>query len=143
MIRSTHYRETNVLRVAFEGQVGRHDFDEMERDLPSIFRCLQPDFALLTDLSEVKEIEYSCAGAIGKLMEQLVEAGAGRVVRVVPDPRKDIGFGILSAFHYPANLPVQICGDLEEAKELLGLKAFTCLRWGGGSIAEPVMAFAP
>jgi hypothetical protein len=115
MIRTTVQRENNALHLSFVGQVEGRQFEELRRRLPSIMRCLGADFVLLTDLSEVEEFEFACVSEIASLMEWIVEAGVGEVVRVVPDPRRDIGFAILSAFHYPTILPVRIFTELEEA----------------------------
>jgi len=122
MITTTIYHEKNVLHLSFQDDVGLIHFSELESRLPSIFRCLRPDFTLLTDLSGVEEIDFACVNQIAELMERIVEAGVGKVVRVVPDSRKDIGFSILAAFHYPAFLPVLVYADHEEAEKYLGVE---------------------
>jgi hypothetical protein len=38
---------------------------------------------------------------------------------VIPDPRKDIGFNILSLFHYRHDIHIVTCETLEEAKRAL------------------------
>jgi len=123
MIKATVNREYNLLHLAFKGRIGQNEFIQLERMLPSVFRCLGADFILMTDLSEVEEIEFACTGLIGALMEHIVEAGLGQVIRVIPDSSKDIGFAILEAFHYPAMLPVRVYADLEEAKQNLTVRS--------------------
>jgi hypothetical protein len=54
-------------------------------------------------------------------MELIGRAGVGMVVRVIPDPSKDIGMNILTIFHYPQQLQVVTCQNLAEALQALGL----------------------
>jgi hypothetical protein len=41
------------------------------------------------------------------------------VVRVIPDPHKDIGLNILSLFHYRRGVRIVTCETLEEAMRAL------------------------
>jgi len=58
---------------------------------------------------------------MGRVMELIAQAGVGMVVRVIPDPSKDIGMNILTIFHYPPGLHVATCRNLTEAAGALGL----------------------
>ena len=62
-----------------------------------------------------------CTPEVGRVMEMVAQAGVGLVVRVIPDPSKDIGLNILGIFHYPEQLKVINCQNLMEAARLLGL----------------------
>ena len=42
-----------------------------------------------------------------------------KVVRFIPDPEKDIGFNILSLFHYRRGIPIVTCESLKEAASIL------------------------
>jgi len=54
-------------------------------------------------------------------MELADKSGVGLLVRVIPDPTKDIGLDILTLFHY-RNLPRMItCENMSEAAEKLSL----------------------
>ena len=44
--------------------------------------------------------------------------GVAEVVRVIPDPQKDIGLNILSVFHYSRRVRIVTCESLAEAEEL-------------------------
>ena len=52
-------------------------------------------------------------------MDLLVEKQVGTVVRVVPDPRKDIGLNILSRFHYGPEVRLITCEALAAALQWL------------------------
>ena len=41
------------------------------------------------------------------------------MVRVIPDPQRDIGLRIMSFFHYGPDVHIATCATLEEAKEIL------------------------
>ena len=51
----------------------------------------------------------------------LEEHGVELVIRVVPDPTKDIGFNIISRFHYQHSPRTVICETIAEAATLLSL----------------------
>jgi hypothetical protein len=55
---------------------------------------------LFTDLSGLEFMDAACAPLIGAIMDHLVEKQVASVVRVIPDPQKDIGFDLMSHFHY-------------------------------------------
>jgi hypothetical protein len=42
-----------------------------------------------------------------------------RIIRVIPNPAKAIGFNILSLFHYQSDTTISTCEDLAEASSLL------------------------
>jgi len=81
---------------------------------------LSPGFRLLTDLSGLEEMEFACAAEIRAIMDQCRAKGVAEVVRVIPDPTKDIGFKIMSFFHYGHAVPIVTCETLEEAHTKLG-----------------------
>ena len=80
---------------------------------------MQRGFTLLSDLSSLDLMDLDCAPDIEWSMEALDEAGIARVVRVIPDPRKDIGFNIMSHFHYRRSVTFVTCDTLEEALKIL------------------------
>jgi hypothetical protein len=81
---------------------------------------LKPGFFLLTDLSNLESMEASCAPEVGAIMDLCSERGMLTVVRVIPDPNKDIGFDLISRFHLPPQVKVQTHASLAEAiKSLL------------------------
>jgi hypothetical protein len=45
-------------------------------------------------------MDSSSAPHIAEIMDALAEKKVSSVVRVIPDPHKDIGLNILSQFHY-------------------------------------------
>jgi hypothetical protein len=78
---------------------------------------MKPGFRLLTDLSGMDSMEYACAPEIEATMDLIREKGVALVVRVVPDPHKDIGFKVMSYFHYGRKVPVLTLDTRAEALE--------------------------
>lgn len=81
---------------------------------------LQRGFTLLTDLTGLEAMDLDCVAPLKTVMDLCRQAGVGLVVRVIPDPHKDIGFNILSVFHYPRRVKIVTCETLEEAQKALG-----------------------
>ena len=76
---------------------------------------LEPGFRLLTDLSSLESMSTSCAVHLGEMMSLCNASGVSAIVRVVPDPKKDIGFALMSPFHYGKHVQVSTCETLAEA----------------------------
>jgi hypothetical protein len=91
---------------------GRPDLEAMLADFPNGFR-------LLTDLSELEAMDSNCMLVIGEIMELLEAKGLEKVVRLIPDPSKDIGLNIISLFHYSKKVRPITCDTLEEALKIL------------------------
>ena len=92
--------------------------EEMKRcrlDVEESVANLCPGFTVFTDLSGLDRMDFDCTPEIRALMDLLMENGVGRAIRVVPDPGKDIGFSILSFFHYGSNVEIQTFDSLPEA----------------------------
>jgi hypothetical protein len=82
---------------------------------------LAPGFRLLADLTQLESISIDCAPELAKVMDRCAKAGVKLIVRVIPDPSKDIGFTILTRFHYPTKPRAIVCETLVEAAQHLGL----------------------
>jgi hypothetical protein len=112
-------KSRNVLKLAYSRQVGPDEAQACQERIKVLLPELRPGFQLLSDLSSLEEMEIACVPYIRRIMELCKQGGVGRVVRVIPDPRKDIGLNILSLFHYPRNLPIATFETLAEATAAL------------------------
>ena len=110
----------NLLVIRYRGAIAS---DEMERGLEEVRAALTKlniGFRLLGDLTELQSMDVSCAPFIEKAMDLCNEKGVSIVVRVIPDPHRDIGLQIMSIFHYGSGVQIVTCETLDEAAELLG-----------------------
>ncbi|MDB6058419.1 MAG: hypothetical protein JWO95_2263 [Verrucomicrobiales bacterium] len=95
----------------------RGKFDEVQNSLLT----LAAGFRLLSDFEQLDSMENECVPEIGRVMDLLKGSGLELVVRIVPDPRKDIGLNILAVFHYGREVRVVTCDSTTEAFQLLKL----------------------
>jgi hypothetical protein len=95
-----------------EVRVGRDEVRALLNELP-------PGFRVLVDLSQFESMDDDCVPELGKMMELVAQSGVGLVVRVIPDPAKDVGLNILALFHYPRDLQFVNCRSLTEAAQYL------------------------
>jgi hypothetical protein len=109
----------NLVELKFAGRVAPAELESGMLRVEAALQTLKPGFCLLTDLSELSDMAWECRPFIDAVMDKLSQYGIGKVVRVIPDPGKDIGFGIMSLFHYREDVRVVTCETLAEAHEAL------------------------
>lgn len=121
MIKSRYDAARRTVILEFEGRI---DADQAERFLEDIHRDVPPDggFRLLTDLSGIEEVDPGVAGAIKRGMDFFNSSGVTEIVRVIPDPRHDLGFNILSIFHYSKEVKIFTFDTRAEAEARLNLR---------------------
>ena len=105
-----------LLQIAFAKRVDPAQATACAERVRELLKSLAPGFTLLTDLSGLEEMDLACEPLIGHLMDTFNEHGIRKVVRVVPEPRQDIGFGIMSMFHYGEDVQTVTCSTLKEAQ---------------------------
>jgi hypothetical protein len=110
-----------VLTMSYSQHVGAEDMKRCLGTVRDLMENLQPGFFLLTDLSNLESMEDSCAVDLGGIMDLCSAKGMSSIVRVIPDPRKDIGFDLISRFHHDPPVRTQNHESMAEAiKSLLG-----------------------
>lgn len=95
---------------------------ETERALEEVRFTLdkvERGFRLLADLTDLRSMDVLCAPHIESAMEMFNEKGVSEVVRIIPNPKLDIGFQIMSYFHYRGDVHIMTCESLDEAMNLL------------------------
>ena len=79
------------------------------------------DYRVLADFERMESMEADGVSELGKLMDISNEKGVELIVRVIPDPSKDVGLNILGLFHYKRQMQVVTCQTMEEAARALGI----------------------
>jgi anti-anti-sigma regulatory factor len=110
-----------LLYFGYIQQVRTKDLQRGLEEMPALLADLPPGFHLLVDLGRLESMEPACATPIGKVMELCDQHGVGLVVRVIPDPAKDIGLNMLSIFHYPHHPRAVTCKTMSEAAKHLSI----------------------
>jgi hypothetical protein len=109
----------NLVVIRYSNHVGP---DETERALEEMRLALgkvERGFRLLADLTELQSMDMRCAPHIESAMDLCNESGVSDVVRIIPDPRKDIGMQIMSYFHYGGDVRIVTCETADEAMNFL------------------------
>ena|SRR5277367_1045197 len=121
MVLVTSNKARRLLFVSYIGQVRPADLVRHRPDVEVLMAELPPDFRVLVNLSELEAMDLECMTEIGRIMELIDRRGVGLIVRVIPDPGKDIGLNIFSIFHYPRRPQIVSCKSMMEAGKLLRL----------------------
>ena len=109
----------NLLHLSFIARVSVADLEHGVIEVPALLADLTEGFRLLTDLSHLDAMEPGCEIPIGQIMDLCKAHGVGRIVRIIPDPKKDIGLTILSRFHYGRGARVTTCESLAQVAKML------------------------
>src|SRR2546423_10127710 len=110
----------NRLVIRYSGTVPSEETEKGLEQIRSGLAQLQSGFRLLADLTDLERMDVGCAPFIEKAMDLCNEKGASMVVRVIPDPHRDIGLQIMSIFHYRGDTQIFTCETLAQAEEILG-----------------------
>jgi anti-anti-sigma regulatory factor len=109
----------NLLVVRYGGRVTTNETSQCLKEMGTALSQLPSGFRLLADLSDLQSMDVSCAPHITQIMELCNKAGVDTVIRVVPDPKRDIGLQIMSYFHYGSGVRIATCETLAQAINML------------------------
>ena len=123
MLEAKFDKGKNLLTVRYEGAVSASDTRKLASEMKRSIADAERGFRLLTDLSGLDAMELACDPDIEQMMDFCNRKGVALIVRVIPDPRKDIGFNIMSLFHYNQEVRLITCESLAEAARVLDQNA--------------------
>jgi anti-anti-sigma regulatory factor len=109
----------SLLVIRYRGHVAAEETAKSLDDVRAGLAKLNSGFRLLADLTELDKMDLACAPFIETAMDLCNAKGASMVVRVIPDPHRDIGLQIMSIFHYSGDVRIITCQSLAEANEML------------------------
>ena len=104
-----------LIVISALGDVTAEEVREAARQVREIVQDFAPGFCVLTDFRWLQKMDPAAATHVGKIMDAVAEKQVGSVLRVIPDPQKDIGFNILSQFHYGSKVSVRTFATLADA----------------------------
>lgn len=93
-------RKGNLLIIHFSDNVDQEQTRECLELLKSLSEELKPGFTAITDLGRLEHMDFECAEDIGRIMDLCNEAEVAHICRVIPNSEVDIGWNIISRFHY-------------------------------------------
>src|SRR5579862_3070258 len=98
MFEATVDKATNLLTGSYSGHIAPEEAKVCAEKIQLLLSSLQPGFRMLTDLRALELMDLGCVTSIEKVMDWCDDAGIGMVVRIIPNPQKDIGLNIMSLF---------------------------------------------
>jgi len=120
MFRVTLDSAENELTISYRGHVTPEETRFCDDEVKLALTRLEPRFRLIVDLTGLEAMDLACSPIVATIMERCNAAGVAEVVRIIPDPTRDIGLQILSFFHYASEVYIQTCASLTDAKAILG-----------------------
>ena len=112
-------KAAGILQIAFSEKVTPQEAEEWMHRAFAALDDMQPGFRLLADLSTLESMDVACAPFIAKVMDRRNDRGIKKVIRVIPNPSKDIGLKIMSAFHYDRHVRILTFDKLAEGEAAL------------------------
>src|SRR5437868_3702080 len=104
-----------LLVITASGHVSTEDVSLVAKRVRELIKDAEPGIRALTDLRWMTSMDATAAPHIADIMDMLREKKVASVTRVVPDPHKDIGFNILSQFHYDRHVQIYTFDNMAEA----------------------------
>jgi hypothetical protein len=116
--------ETNKARrllvITAAGHVSKEEVKYAAEQVREALRDAAPGIRVLTDFRWLESMRPGAAPHIAEIMDALAEKQVASVIRIIPDPGKDIGMiNILSQFHYSRELPISTVETLVDALDRL------------------------
>lgn len=111
-----------ILRMRFRGVVRGEDMKTPFAGLPELLREMGSGFVQITDLTELDRMELDSVPQLTKMMDVCLAGGVARIIRVIPNPDKDIGFKLLSLTHYRGKVPIATYKTRGEAEKAVAAR---------------------
>jgi hypothetical protein len=111
---------SRLIIISAAGRVTAQELQTAAARVREIVSDFAPGFQALTDFRWLESMDAAAAPHIADIMDALAAKQVATVLRVMPDPRKDIGLNILSQFHYGPSIRILTFETLADAIESLG-----------------------
>ena len=119
-------KSRRLVVISAAGQVTKDEAKQAAQRIRDILKDFAPGFRVLADFQWLQSMETAAARHVAEIMDALAEKQVASVIRVMPDPRKDIGLNILSQFHYAPEIQITTFEMLADALQSL-------IKEGGGT----------
>lgn len=111
-------RSKRLMVISAAGKVTKKEVEAVVKQ-GDMLKDVAPGFRVLADFRWLDRMEPAATRHLAEIMDALAEKDVGAVVRVIPDPHKDVGLNILSQFHYGPNIKLATFESLAEALQAL------------------------
>jgi anti-anti-sigma regulatory factor len=104
-----------LLVISAVGRVTAEQVKAVAQRVRELLQDVTPGFRVLADFRWLDSMDSAASAYLAEIMDVLTEKGVASVVRVMPDPHKDIGLNILSQFHYGPEIQLATFQTLADA----------------------------
>src|SRR6266446_7451752 len=108
--------------ISAAGRVKKVDAKQAALRGGAILKDFAPGFRVLADFRWLQSMDTAAARHLAEIMDALTEKQVALVIRVMPDPHKDIGLNILSQFHYGPEIQITTFETLADAVQDIAAK---------------------
>jgi hypothetical protein len=108
-----------LIKINWSENVSLEEMREGAEQVRALSANLKHGFRLLSDLTGLQSMDPRGASYIGAIMDLFAAKEVSLIVRVIPDPHKDIGLNILTYFHYGTKVQVETYQNLSDALKSL------------------------
>ena len=111
-----------AIRLLVLSVAGKVTLDESQETVARVREKLgemSPGFVTLVDFRWLESMSPAAAPFVAEIMDALAAKKVSAVVRVMPDPHRDIGLNILSPFHYGPEVRLMTFETLADAIQAL------------------------
>jgi anti-anti-sigma regulatory factor len=108
-----------LIKISWSGRVDLEEMRNCADEISATASKMPPGFRVLVDMTDLESMDYAGAPYIGLIMDLCLAKQVEHVVRVIPNPHKDIGLNIMSYLHYGSKVRVTICENLTDAMRRL------------------------
>jgi anti-anti-sigma regulatory factor len=104
-----------IVVISAAGRVTKEELKAAAQEVGEILKNFEPGFRLFADFRWLEAMDSAAARHIAEIMDMMTKKQVAEVIRVMPDPHKDIGLNILSKFHYDPTIRIVTYETLAEA----------------------------
>ena len=112
--------------ISAAGRVTKEEAKQAAQRVRDILKDFAAGFRVLADFRWLESMDTAAARHVAEIMDTLTEKQVALVIRVMPDPHKDIGLNILSQFHYGPEIQITTFETMADALQSL-------VKEGGGT----------
>lgn len=109
----------NVVRAKFAGQFSAKEMKAAADQIDSLLPQLRPGFSLFADFGQIVSMDIDCVPHLTRIMDRCRAGGIGLIVRVLPQPDRDIGINLLALVHYRGKVKTVTVSTATEAERAL------------------------
>jgi hypothetical protein len=104
-----------LLVISAAQRVTAEQAKRVAQQVRKLLEDVPPGFRVLADFRWLDSMDSGVARHVAEIMDALAEKQVACITRVMPDPHKDIGFNILSRFHYGPEIQITTYETLADA----------------------------